>query len=298
LGLQKNIMAAKHIRIIIVTGLSGSGKTTVLKALEDLGFYCVDNLPPILFPRFIELCEGFTWEKISKIGLGMDIREGKFLNEYPRIFKELRSHGYAPEVIFLESSDAALVRRFSETRRQHPLDIKGSISDRIKLERDRLSELRETASIIIDTSEYTVHDLQKKIFAAFQVPTNKSRLTIHVVSFGYRFGIPYEADIVIDIRFIPNPYFIDELRPLSGNDEKVKNFVSEKQETKLFLKKFEDLLNFLIPLYEKEGKSNLTIAIGCTGGRHRSVSIVNLLKIFFDENIYSLHIRHRDVDKV
>jgi len=215
-------MASKYIRIIIVTGLSGSGKTTVLKALEDLGFYCVDNLPPILFPRFIELCEGFTWEKISKIGLGMDIREGKFLNEYPRIFKELRSHGYTPEVIFLESSDAALVRRFSETRRQHPLDIKGSISDRIKLERDRLSELRETASIIIDTSEYTVHDLQKKIFAAFQVPTNKSRLTIHVVSFGYRFGIPYEADIVMDIRFIPNPYFIDELRPLSGNDEKVK----------------------------------------------------------------------------
>jgi UPF0042 nucleotide-binding protein len=291
-------MGEKYIKIVIVTGLSGSGKTTVLKALEDIGFYCVDNLPPILFPRFIELCEGFTWEKISKVGLGMDIREGKFLNEYPRIFNELRSTGYTPEVLFLESSDAALVRRFSETRRQHPLCIEGSIPDRIKLERERLSELRKTASHVIDTSTYTVHDLQKKIFADFQGPTSKSRLSIHVVSFGYRFGIPHEADIVIDVRFIPNPYFIDDLRPLSGNDEKIKNFVAAKQETKSFLEKFEELLTFLIPLYEQEGKSNLTIAIGCTGGRHRSVSIVNLLKTFFDENVFTVHFHHRDVDKV
>ncbi|MCX8012599.1 MAG: RNase adapter RapZ [Desulfobacterota bacterium] len=291
-------MVSNNLQIVIVTGLSGSGKTTTLKALEDLGFYCVDNLPPILFPQFIELCRGAASSKITKIGLGMDIREGEFLNEYPEIFNNLFIQGYRPEVIFLESSDEVLIRRFSETRRQHPLGSKGSISERIKLERERLLPLRETASLIIDTSDYTVHDLQKKILAAFQTPNGKSKLAIHLVSFGYRYGIPAEADLVIDVRFIPNPYFIDVLRPLSGNDEKIKNFISEKPETQLFLKKFKELLSLLIPLYEQEGKSNLTIAIGCTGGHHRSVSVVNLLRSFFDENNYSLTVYHRDIDKV
>ena len=288
----------KNIRIVIVTGLSGSGKTTVLKVLEDLGFYCVDNLPPILFPRFIELCEGFTWEKIPQIALGMDIREREFLNEYPKIFSQLREQGYNPEVVFLESSDEVLVRRFSETRRLHPIAREGSsILEQIKMERERLAPLRETASLVLDTSQYTVHELQKEIFRAFQMTTAKSRLTIHLVSFGYRFGIPFDADLVVDVRFIPNPYFINELRPLSGNDEKVKAFISEKQETQVFFEKFKSLLDFLIPLYEKEGKSNLTIAVGCTGGRHRSVSIVNLIKVFFNKEVFTIHIRHRDVDK-
>ena len=292
-------MGYKNIRIVIVTGLSGSGKTTALKALEDIGFYCVDNLPPILFPKFIELCEGFTWEKITKIGLGMDIREREFLREYAKIFSQLRSQGYELEIIFLESSEKVLVRRFSETRRQHPLASEGSLIDGIKKERTQLAELKKNASLIIDTSEYTVHDLQRKIFSVFQIPTNKSRLNIHMVSFGYRFGIPYDADIVIDVRFIPNPYFIDELRPLSGNDEKVKEFILQRGETKDFLNKFEELLHFLIPLYEKEGKSNLTIAVGCTGGRHRSVSIVNVLKELLADKInYPLHVRHRDVNKI
>lgn len=295
---MKQNLELKNIRIVIVTGLSGSGKTTVLKVLEDIGFYCVDNLPPVLFPKFIELCDGFTWEKITKIGLGMDIRGREFLKEYPKIFSQLRSEGYEPEIIFLESSEEVLVHRFSETRRQHPLASEGSILDGIKMEKNQLAELKKSAHMVIDTSEYTVHDLQKKVLSDFQPPTPKSRLAIHILSFGYRFGIPYDADIVIDVRFIPNPYFIDSLRPLSGNDEKVSNFVIQKDETKRFLSKFEELLDFLIPLYEKEGKSNLTIAVGCTGGRHRSVSIVNLLKNFFDSSIYSLHVRHRDVDKV
>jgi len=290
--------SSNNLRIIIVTGLSGSGKTTTLKALEDVGFYCVDNLPPVLFPQFIELCQSSTWGKITKIGLGMDIREGEFLKQYPEIFKKLFTQGYRPEVIYLEASDEVLIRRFSETRRQHPLGGKGSISERIELERKRLLPLRETASIIIDTSNYTVHDLQKRILTAFQTPNGKSRLAIHLVSFGYRYGIPAEADIVMDVRFIPNPYFIDALRPLSGNDEKIKNFISEKPETQLFLNKFKELLDLLIPLYEREGKSNLTIAVGCTGGHHRSVSVVNLLRTFFDENSYSLTIYHRDVNKV
>ncbi|MFH0812606.1 MAG: RNase adapter RapZ [Pseudomonadota bacterium] len=291
-------MKSNEVGIVIVTGLSGSGKTTTLKVLEDCGFYCVDNLPPILFPQFIELCEGFAWEKITRIGLGMDIREREFLKEYPEIFKQLRAKGYEPEVIFLESSDAVLIRRFSETRRQHPLAKEGSIVDGITMERNQLAELKENASLIIDTSDYTVHDLQKQIFSLFKAPTCKSRLTIHIVSFAYRYGLPYDADLVIDVRFLPNPYFIDEFRSLSGNDEKVIHFVLQKQETKTFLNKLEELLAFLIPLYEKEGKSNLTIAVGCTGGRHRSVSIANLLQYFFDKKIYTVHVRHRDVDKV
>ena len=286
-------MDPKNIRILIITGLSGSGKTTTLKALEDIGFYCVDNLPPILFPKFIELCGGFTWEKITKISLGMDIREREFLKEYPKIFSQLRAEGYTLEIVFLESSNTALVRRYSETRRQHPLASEGSILDGIKMERNQLAELKKNSQMVIDTSEYTVHDLKKKIFSTFSLPTSKSRLAIHLVSFGYRFGIPYDADIVIDVRFIPNPYFVDSLRPLPGNDEKVRNFIVEKEETRHFLNKFEELLDFLIPLYEKEGKSNLTLAVGCTGGRHRSVALVSLLESFFDRNIYPLHVRHR-----
>ena len=291
-------MESRNIRIVIITGLSGSGKTTTLKALEDIGFYCVDNLPPILFPKFIELCDGFTWEKITKIGLGMDIRERKFLKEYPEILGQLRAKGYDLEILFHESSEPILVRRFSETRRQHPLAGEGSVLDGIRMEKNQLAELKRDAHLVIDTSEYTVHDLQKKIFSAFRLPSTKSRLTIHIVSFGYRFGIPFDADIVIDVRFIPNPYFVDSLRSLSGNDEAVRSFIAAKDEAKRFLNKFEELLDFLIPLYEEEGKSNLTLAVGCTGGRHRSVAVVNLLKDFFDESIYSLHVRHRDVDKI
>ncbi|MBN2468336.1 MAG: RNase adapter RapZ [Deltaproteobacteria bacterium] len=291
-------MKSRNLRIVIVTGLSGSGKTTTLKVLEDSSFYCVDNLPPILFPEFIKLCEGFTWRKIEKIGLGMDIRGRDFLKEYPQVVEQLHAEGYNPEIIFLDSTDEILVRRYSETRRQHPLAHEGSILEGIRLEREQLAELRKNAHMVIDTSKYTVHELREYIFAAFHAPTPKSRLAIHIISFGYRYGIPYDADIVIDVRFLPNPFFVDTLRLFSGDDEKVKRFVLEKTETQRFLAKFEDLLHFLIPLYEKEGKSNLTIAIGCTGGRHRSVSIVSYLKDKFDKNVYAIDARHRDVDKV
>jgi UPF0042 nucleotide-binding protein len=228
----------------------------------------------------------------------MDIRERAFLKEYPHIIEQLRSGGYQPEVIFLESSDEVLVRRFSETRRQHPLSEAGSVLDGIKMERELLADLKHTASLIFDTSQYTVHELQRKIFAQFQLGTAKSRLTIHLVSFGYRFGIPYDADVVLDVRFLPNPYFVDHLRPLSGNDEEVRAFLLQKEETTLFLEKLEELLTFLLPLYEKEGKANLTIAVGCTGGRHRSVSVVNCLAGLIDQDVYFLHVRHRDVDKL
>jgi len=290
-------MKEKNIRIVIITGLSGSGKTTTLKVLEDSGFYCVDNLPPILLPEFIRLCEGFTWHKISRIGLGMDIRGREFLKEYPTIIAQLQADGYKPEIVFLDSSDEALVRRFSETRRHHPLAPEGSILAGIRMERERLAELRKNAHMVIDTSKYTVHELKENIFSTFQLPTTKSKLTIHITSFGYRYGIPYEADIVMDVRFISNPFFVDALRSLSGKNEKVRRFVLEKEETKHFLNKFEKLLTFLVPLYEKEGKANLTIAVGCTGGRHRSVSIVCCLENFLDKGIYNVNVLHRDIDK-
>ncbi|HNU71197.1 MAG TPA: RNase adapter RapZ [Thermodesulfobacteriota bacterium] len=287
----------KNVRIVIVTGLSGSGKTTTLKVLEDLGFYCVDNLPPVLFPVFIQLCEGFTWQKISRIAIGMDIREREFLREYPRIFEQLRLEGYEPEILFLESSDEILVRRFSETRRQHPLSDEGSLLDGIRLEREQLSELKKTAAIIIDTSRYTVHNLREEVYATFHQPHDKPRMSVNLISFGFRYGIPYDADLLVDVRFLPNPYFVEELRFLTGNNDKIKTFVLEKEQTAVFLQKFKDLLQFLLPLYEKEGKSNLTIAIGCTGGRHRSVSIVNALREFFFNKTYSLRVLHRDEDK-
>lgn len=287
----------KAIRMVIVTGLSGSGKSTCLKVLEDLGFYCVDNLPPVLFPTFVRLCEGFTWEKITRVALGMDIRERKFFNDYPKVFEQLEAEGYHPEILFLESSDEVLVRRYSETRRQHPLDSEGSLSDRIKEEREQLADLKEDATVVIDTSRYTVHNLRDEIQSAFELPSEKSRMGINLISFGYRYGIPYEADLVMDVRFLPNPYFVEELRLLTGNDDGVKNFVLEKEETITFVEKFKDLLTFLVPHYEKEGKSNLTIAFGCTGGRHRSVSLVNSFKDFFDKNTYRVRTFHRDVDK-
>jgi len=290
-------MKEQNIRIVIITGLSGSGKTTTLKVLEDIGFYCIDNLPPILLPEFIRLCEGFTWHKIQKIGLGMDIRGGEFLKEYPAILAQLQADGYKPEILFLDSSDEALVRRFSETRRHHPLASEGPIITGITMERERLAELRENAHMVIDTSKYTVHQLKENIFSTFNLPTTRSKLNITITSFGYRYGIPYEADIVMDVRFVSNPFFVDALRALSGKNEKVREFVLGKQETKSFLKKFEKLLTFLIPLYEKEGKSNLTIAIGCTGGRHRSVSIVCRLTDFLDTDIYNVNVLHRDIDK-
>jgi len=287
----------KTIKIVVVTGLSGSGKTTCLKVLEDLGFYCVDNLPPVLFHTVVQLCEGFTWEKISRVAFGMDIRQREFLKAYPRVFDQLSVDGYNPEIVFLDCTDEVLVRRFSETRRQHPLASEGSLLDGIRRERDLLEMLRNRASMIIDTSRYTVHQLRDEIRSAFEVPGGKSRMTVNLMSFGYRYGIPYEADLVMDVRFLPNPYFVEELRLLSGNDEHVKRFVLEKDDTAVFLSKFKELMEFLLPRYEKEGKSSLTIALGCTGGRHRSVSIVNSLQEFFSSGTFSVHVFHRDEQK-
>lgn len=285
----------KNIRIVIISGLSGSGKSISIKALEDIGFFCVDNLPVILLPKFLELFVQSPSE-VSKVALVMDIRGKIFLKEYPRIFKELKKEGYFMEIIFLECSDEVLVRRFSETRRTHPLAEGKSVIEGIRLERKRLLDLKNISDSIIDTSNYNVHQLKNTITEYFSQVSSLKKMTINLVSFGFRYWLPYDADLIIDVRFLPNPYFIDELKNLTGNNKQVSDYVLKRDEAKKFIKKFSDLILFLLPLYVKEGKSYLTIAIGCTGGKHRSVSVINELANSLDKEKYIINIRHRDIE--
>ncbi len=319
----------KNLRVILISGLSGSGKTTAIKALEDVGFYCVDNLPIVLLPQFLELCEK-SGGKISKVAVVKDIREeasrpvsrqltdpvnGKELTlnledasgdadlstESRRIIQDLKWAGYSIEIIFLESKDTILIKRFSETRRQHPLAVGGSIRDGLHLERKKLQFIRDMADQVIDTTTLSVHELKRKIqqYAQGEKPVN--RMTVSLISFGYSFGIPTESEIVMDVRFLPNPYFVEELQGFNGNNPEVYEYVMQWEETKELLKHLEELIRFLLPLYQREMKTHLTIAVGCTGGKHRSVSIVNRLAEIFqkdleDMGLYML-VKHRDIDK-
>jgi len=306
----------KDIRVILISGLSGSGKTTAIKALEDIGFYCVDNLPILLVPKFIELCEQ-SGGKITKVAVVEDIRgtvsypnwgqkaetqEGKdFLEDSRRILQNLQREGYPMEILFLDSSDAVLMRRFSETRREHPLAVGGSIRDGIRLEREWLQGIRDMANQVIDTSHFNVHQLKEKIQQYAQQGLNSSQMTVTLLSFGYSFGIPYEADLLFDVRFLPNPYFVEELKRLRGDDPKVAEYVLQWEETKEFLKRVQDFIRFLLPLYMRERKTHLTIAVGCTGGRHRSIVIANRVKEMLSDELAQkgvfLTVRHRDSEK-
>jgi UPF0042 nucleotide-binding protein len=306
----------KDIRVILISGLSGSGKTTAIKALEDIGFYCVDNLPILLVPKFIELCEQ-SGGKISKVAIVEDIRgtvsypnwrqkaeakEGNdFLEDSRRILQNLQREGYPIEILFLDSSDAVLMRRFSETRREHPLAVGGSIRDGIRLERERLQGIRDMASQVIDTSSLNVHQLKEKIQEYVQQGLSSSQMTVTLLSFGYSFGIPFEADLVFDVRFLPNPYFVEELKRLKGDDLTVAEYVLQWEETKEFLKRIQDFIRFLFPLYMRERKTHLTIAVGCTGGRHRSVVIANRVREMLSDELAQkgvfLTVRHRDSEK-
>jgi len=286
----------QSIKIVILTGLSGSGKSTAIRALEDLDFFCVDNFPPVLLPKFIELCKASSGE-ISKIAMVMDIRERAFLKEYPDIFKGLKKKGEKIDILFLESSDEALVRRFKETRRQHPLAEKGSVLEGIKRERGKLSDLRMLASEILDTSSFTVHQLREVITQLFSKVSNKKKMSITLTSFGYKFGIPYDTDLVMDVRFLPNPFFVSDLRDLSGNDKSVQNYVMKNKVAENFQKKFLSLINFLIPQYKKEGKTYLAIGVGCTGGQHRSVVVINRLEKILSKKDCLVRVVHRDLGK-
>ena len=286
----------QEIKIVIITGLSGSGKSTAIHALEDLGFFCVDNLPPVLLPKFIELCKVSSGE-FSRVAMVMDVRERAFLKEYPGIFKELREKGQEIKILFLESSDEVLVRRFKETRRQHPLAKKGSVIDGINEERDKLSDLRMIASEIIDSSSFTIHQLRELIIQIFSRFPHERRMSTILTSFGYKFGIPYDVDLVMDVRFLPNPFFVSELRNFTGNDDRVYNYVMKNEIAESFQKKFFTLINFLIPHYEKEGKTYLNIGVGCTGGQHRSVAVINSLEKFLSKKKYQIRVIHRDLGK-
>jgi len=284
------------MRILIITGLSGSGKSTAVRALEDEGFFCLDNLPVTLFPTFIELVDN-SKERVRDVGLVMDIRGRDFLKGYEKIIQEIGETGHSVEILFLDATDEVLIRRFSETRRRHPALEGGSVSEGIRFEREQLAGLRRIATTLIDTSELNVHQLKELIIARIKGEQGAREMTVQLQSFGYRFGIPLEADMVMDVRFLPNPHFIPELKGFSGLDPKVASFVLEKKETVDFLEKFRDMMEFLLPFYRREGKSYLTISIGCTGGRHRSVAIVEALREFFAGKKVNVKVTHRDMEK-
>jgi UPF0042 nucleotide-binding protein len=283
-------------RIVIVTGLSGSGKTTALRALEDIGFFCVDNLPVQLLPKLLEIHAAATSE-ISKFALVMDIRGKYFLEKYKDVISDLQKKGYNIEILFLEAHDNSLVQRFSETRRSHPLSDSRTVQESIHLERSKLSDLKQMADNVIDTSLYNIHELKDLIQRSYLSPSKDKRLVINLTSFGYRYGLPPDADIALDVRFLSNPYFIKDLKDFNGTDEKVKDYVLSFDESRQFLLELYKLVAFLTPLYEKEGKTYLNLAIGCTGGKHRSVVILDKLAEYFNERNYRVNIHHRDIKK-
>ncbi|MFQ5456004.1 MAG: RNase adapter RapZ [Nitrospirota bacterium] len=284
----------QKLHLIIISGLSGSGKSNVIKCIEDIGFFCIDNLPLPLLPKFIELCSGI---EIKKVALGIDIRERDFLDEYLNLLDDLKRGRHHVEIFFLEADEDVLVRRFSETRRPHPLANDKPVEEGIRLERERLAALKDRADKIFNTSDYNVHQLKEVISNYCLLKDETEEFNIYLLSFGYKYGIPYDADLIFDVRFLQNPNFHPELKKLSGEDPRVINYILKKPEGEIFLKKVFDLLNFLIPLYKQEGKFYLTIGIGCTGGRHRSVAIVNKLKEYLGKTGYVPGIRHRDITK-
>jgi UPF0042 nucleotide-binding protein len=286
----------KNLKVAIITGLSGSGKSTALRALEDINFFCVDNLPVILLPKFLSITASSSPE-IKNVALVMDLRERSFLEKYERIFHGLKKKGYQIEILFLESSDESLLHRFSETRRSHPLSERGIIMDGITLEREKFSSLKKMADRIIDTTSINVHQLKDIVQRHFSNSTRRKKMVINVTSFGYRYGLPVDADIVFDVRFLPNPYFVESLKNYDGNHVGVKNYVLKNKESKQFLDKTLDLMSLLIPLYEKEGKVRLNIAMGCTGGKHRSVVMANKITAFFTAKNYMVNTNHRDIQK-
>jgi len=276
--------------IVIITGLSGSGKTIALRALEDSDFFCVDNLPVALIESFVSIISRDT--DILKIGIGIDIREKGFLSEILEVLKNLRNQ-YHTEILFLEAEEDVLLRRFKETRRPHPLG--GNIEKSIQIEKERLSLLSENADRIIDTSSFTPHQLRQFVTSLYKTQKTRTAMTVVLISFGFKFGAPQNADLLFDVRFMPNPNFVPKLKKLKGTDKRISDFVCKKPEARLFLEKVKDLMDFLIPLYIKEGKSYLTVGVGCTGGNHRSPAIVEKLKSSLKKHPIDLHIVHRDL---
>jgi len=284
-----------HNRIILVTGLSGSGKTIAIHAIEDLGYFCIDNMPLALLPKLIELMG--SGAEVHGLALVADTREPGFPGNEIEIFDQLKNLGYEIEILFLEASDQSLLRRYGESRRTHPKANGGSVLDGIQVERKLLRNLRERATFILDTSDLTVHDLRNLLQQRYKTAIEGPKLNIFIISFGFKHGIPQDADLVFDVRFLSNPYFIDHLRNKTGLDSEVASYVFSDANSNQFLSKLDDLLKFLIPNFEKEGKHYLTVAIGCTGGRHRSVTISEHLAKELTSEGFRVSVRHRDIEK-
>lgn len=284
-------------RVVIVTGMSGAGKSTVLRALEDLGFFCIDNLPVVLLPSFLKnRC--LDDPQSDRVALVMDLRQPSFLDKYQKIVRHLRKKGYHIEIIFIDAGDDVLLHRYSETRRTHPLSLKGSILESIAVERAKLSALKAMADKVIDSTALNVHQLKATVHRLFLAGQTHSKvLFIHLVSFGFRWGVPVDADMIMDVRFLPNPYFVEKLKLLDGNDPRVRDYILSTPDAALFREKITDLLIYLLPLYEREGKTRFTIAFGCTGGKHRSVAMVNAIWANLTPLDFPLHTSHRDIAK-
>jgi UPF0042 nucleotide-binding protein len=287
---------AERIAFVVITGLSGAGKSFAIKCFEDMGFFCVDNLPTTLIPTFADLTARAV-RRTPRVALGVDVREGEYLSHLLDSLGELRKRGHAVEVLFLEASDEALVRRYHETRRRHPLDGEGNMLDAIRAERKAMSNLREIADRIIDTSALTVHQLKDLLIELYVPVKTRHGLSASLVSFGFKHGIPFDADLVFDVRFLPNPHFVRELRPMDGRSAEVREFVMGHDVSRDLLERLKDLLRFLLPCYEREGKAYLTVAIGCTGGRHRSVTFVEELRTFLDGLGFTPTVVHRDIER-
>jgi UPF0042 nucleotide-binding protein len=279
---------------VILTGLSGSGKSTVLKAFEDMGFYCVDNLPVELIPIFAELHAAGEGD-FARAALLVDAREGAQLDKLPPLLKHLRKD-HPITLVYIDASEDALLRRYSETRRPHPLGKDFSVRESLRHERALMEPIRKLADVVIDTSQFNVHELRNFVTTRFKNP-DKRPMLVSIVSFGYRFGVPSDADLVFDVRFLPNPYFVPRLRKFTGKDAKVRRYIQSFPQTLEFLRRIEGLLTYLIPHYIREGKSYLTIAFGCTGGKHRSVMLAEAVRKALDRHGFSTKVIHRDIEK-
>jgi len=281
------------MKVVVVTGLSGAGKSSAMKSMEDSGYYCVDNLPPVLISKFIEICR-YSVEELDKIALGIDIRGGAFFEDFHDGYQELKEKGHECKMLYVEASDGALVKRYKELRRPHPLAGEHTLLESIQMERVMMQSLRDSADIIMDTSDLGINAFRNQVKDKFLDDHSQPNISIICNSFGFKKGIAIDADLVFDVRFLPNPFYISELRERTGNEKDVQDYVMSFEESKIFLDKTKDLISFLIPQYLKEGKTQLNISFGCTGGRHRSVTMANKLGEYLKKQNYRVFITHRD----
>lgn len=286
----------QSLHLVIVSGVSGSGKTHAIKCFEDLGFFCVDNLPPALFLKFVELCAQ-RGADVKDVALGMDVREREFFSDFWASLEDVKSRGHTMELLFLESKEEVLVRRFSESRRPHPLLPHAPVLEGIRLERERLLDLRRRADRIIDTSDLTIHELRDLLVRQYRQPGEGRGLSLSLLTFGFKYGVPYDMDMLFDLRFLRNPNFVADLKSLTGEDPRVQSFVFNDPDARSFLEQIEALCAFLIPRFERERRSYLTVALGCTGGRHRSVAFAYRLRERFVSMGYEITLRHRDLQE-